>query len=1797
TRSADGVNRNLFIDHVRLRWIRDEVYVVKNSWKTREGYEVPLICDATPNDSFPGAALGCTEYVNSKNRPVNTTGFDSLCREKAVGCEPLWDTHNTLADDDRIPGDDSKLAKAYHVWVASAVAGPTAATIQVGTVDYTCNVPKDLFGCYVGDKQSDTPVIIPPGVTLPVSTGVRVSGIASSTIIIPADTPSADPIFLTNTRDFQCQDRELGCTRLGLETQSLPRPDLPISYRHQEVFYLNNPDKYLGRGAERGTSCREEVVACNRFDSDRGVGFFKDPRLTGQSICAYKTGVDYNGAESSGWFMIGVGQCSQDRNALCRADSDCGEGNTCRNETIGNVPCYPNYRRLSGTTLLYDIWSNDSGTNYQGFVGSCPAAANSCTELLDPQDTSRNYPRGKAYYVLFGQDDFKAKLGACNGQVSLNEGCVLFNRTDEPIKKYDSRATYRSSETTNPKYGLVNPISSASNDANRIIKVDRDRACTEWLSCASSYVEQTKDGKYRRLCYEYKSCTKAEPESIDPGGVCTEKPGVNELSFGRFTEGVYIRRGTSWYDPEYSGYSLFDKYQINDLSYKNFDLKKLIDQETDPVKQRVLGNLQSQSYIVYDLASQAASCVPHGTETTKNWQACGQDSGGRCFGERCLYPTDGIFPTELAGVDKVAKILEFLGGDSCKVYPEKDSPYPTSVALPGSQQNVSKPRSANGSAATAGFISDATAAIRRIDYAEKRDLFGGANVCQPDSQNPTAMIDCSCAYTKVEYKNGPTDYWLRDATIPLGVCTSVTGNGKDGNPCTNDTDCTVGSVQGTCSFQSKKSTHVGLTGFCLEKDLSRPINGAANETLKEKQDYACLTWLPIDVSASNVDLANSYQEAGYQPVAAYDAADDGGHGQLYCTAVDAGGLYDREKFNNQTINSSDAFYVFNIFDTTALLQDYKCIGSVYNYDDSSILLSVNRSNLIPSPFKPYEYQYILCPSVLTVPRPHQFALLYQMMQAWAWKYLGHNALVIRAESDVRPEYVFAPNAGGKDAGLIDNFPSWYHALNVNGGFVYNSPYVNEEIGTINEREINKIFFVPIRWYGSIRGFTPPFLTDTLTLDFDRLKNTQSFSEPTSATLVHTHFNDLLDFPTRNAYGIGDIGFIYEVGADEQWVWKWTYKLNKTSANAATLFGSDPSNVDHRYVLVFFVGDINSDAGCVGTKCGESAYKVKKPQFIENNGDLSRPPDVLNKDPFQTICYTTDNHDLDVDVDSNGNPINSDNWFAISVDFDAQGTFVGYRSRWCNSYRGESEGSGTINDMDLEPTGINFAVIATMNNQCSQFAQVYDESGNGNVLLNGTNKAWTDRVWRNAGGSSPRVLFPYTGSPEAGIINRLTAHVPYGSTQLSGDRIQDQNDLLNFFFIDRNQDGVPYSCMDEIQPTGRQVDLNVPSIGTTQDFGQCSSLGATYHDASNNLSDVLSKTNTTTAKMALQTLFAKVYEAKRLRWDKDAYDTINSDQWGVPSTSTPDPLDVSSDHGGPTPLSPPKIYSLNPATCFGAEPDKIRCTAGEISNITVNQKNGTITDYNSDGVKEEDLNNTGFPDTMISVGLQTVNVKFFAFADDNRMPIRRVMVDWRDGSVANRNRWGFYKNHKPFCSSGDDASITVGMCVNEGGRGVPTVFTGMTCEKLSDCPISGLYIKCYGLNFPPDTVAAPEYSSARFGNAKRACTNQPFQFRHDYSCGQGDIDANKDIVTTTGAFANNVAGRDSIYNMDIYNQLHSVYGIQDDNTKVCVFRPRVQVLDNWGWCNSTDQNGVPTRDGEYNDGADNKKCDQGLLEMS
>jgi hypothetical protein len=363
--------------------------------------------------------------------------------------------------------------------------------------------------------------------------------------------------------------------------------------------------------------------------------------------------------------------------------------------------------------------------------------------------------------------------------------------------------------------------------------------------------------------------------------------------------------------------------------------------------------------------------------------------------------------------------------------------------------------------------------------------------------------------------------------------------------------------------------------------------------------------------------------------------------------------------------------------------------------------------------------------------------------------------------------------------------------------------------------------------------------------------------------------------------------------------------------------------------------------------------------------------------------------------------------------------------------------------------------------------------------------------------------------------------------------------------------------------------------------------------------VISSKTPNESYLAIQKLFAKIYSVTRFSTAEPLnYDTLQGaggqNPNGLQNFDRSGEFIVDENNN---PLLPPQIYSLNPYRC--GDSSSGGCTAGEANNFSINRHNATMTNYDGkDPVADEDLDYSGNSDPLIKTGSYSVTAEFFAWADDNRMPIRKVSIDWRDGSDP-FSATGFYKNRKPFCLDHDDPQITfrssvggstvLGLCGTDS-----THLTGLTCKTDRDCLVvppganaSTVATTCFGSDTHPSTL----YTVARFGNASRACdSGRKFLFQHDYTCSRNILvdNAGNLLDPATHPWAHTIAelgnSASPYYDQDAYDRLTGpTYGRLAATTPVCIFKPRVQVVDNWGWCNGVESDGVtPMASGYFSD---------------
>jgi len=267
-----------YIDNVRVvsaggSDLDDYVHIIKNSWKTENGADVPQICDSNPLDQFPGEALGCREYTRRDGQVLPLTGFQNLCRAEAVGCAPLTDIKNRQGNNgQQVQGlEDGKAA--YNIFCARS--GDTteqiacSATINGDTV--SCDILSGENGCYIeGPVQliytsvNQTTGVMSNLATIPedmgisnLSAGVQLTFV-EATHVVASD---SDTIYLTQynlpeDKNYICSQQYVGCQEVAKERKVLPGTDA-AAYEFSSGYYtVNNPQHYAS------TFCVDEQVGC-----------------------------------------------------------------------------------------------------------------------------------------------------------------------------------------------------------------------------------------------------------------------------------------------------------------------------------------------------------------------------------------------------------------------------------------------------------------------------------------------------------------------------------------------------------------------------------------------------------------------------------------------------------------------------------------------------------------------------------------------------------------------------------------------------------------------------------------------------------------------------------------------------------------------------------------------------------------------------------------------------------------------------------------------------------------------------------------------------------------------------------------------------------------------------------------------------------------------------------------------------------------------------------------------------------------------------------------------------------------------------------------------------------------------------------------------------------------------------------------------------------------------------------------------------------------------------------------------
>ncbi|MFA5947104.1 MAG: hypothetical protein WC813_03705 [Patescibacteria group bacterium] len=985
---------SVFVDNIVLREGQDKVMLIKNSWVT------PAVCDKTPTGTAaPQYYLGCQAYSTQTGATVNVKSFSKLCAEDKVGCASFFMTQES---------------ESPHAEVHNATCGTldgsvalTATACYYGTTGAVYNTATPLL-CTIGTGFTSCPFNLSWYVA-PVNLPAHLKYVPS-TLVTPAD----KDVFLVVNDSVKCTDDAKGCTEYGKPNYNQTKT---ATTGAKSIFLKNDPAAYST------TLCTQNALFCSAWTGTGGTQYyFKDP---GDRTCEYKTNVTVGTTSYDGWFKTGTTElCYNSPNYVIGGNQSgiwkngdtayAGWVGTCANQynscseyqdplAIGDNEIYANSDGTPYFTLSSSLGSARSsvtGTECNGKVslkGGC-ALFNDTSVSAKNANSSATEMSSRHADALFNAQPFSlvdpidcdsnattittpsgASVDLCAKRCVYAESAVKDLTAQASTLNIYGSSCYNSADcapVNSEKGELVKATSCASgatvprlkDDANTVLAVNRNRQCSEWLSCADAQtVWDERTNSYKTVCADIALCT--EYSAQGSSSFCSkwnfEDPKV-VLDNDRYTS-----RDVTWYGSEYSGMAIPNLFPVEALKQANValpftcDLTRLHDNRNISdevfeannakpcsvdtecgVSPTYSAGLCSGPQVSNDFRlvlnagvcgqSYGAACTVGTCENTgaacSTQDNCG-NSGGACVVGRCYVPQPGkdcVTNSDCPGAgtvcisevcsqrgDKVVTDSATSGqvvyrpptrmkpelpcglgqifsasvglksgtcinkqcllapngspfefgtteGKSCRAYPETTSPFSSDIVetwLDTTDQTK--------------VDTGETPTIDDLPY-DTRSGFEHASFCAYGE-------DCLCSYKKVTYGEGGQSRYFSKNYVPnsIGVC--ATGTHK-GAACENDAACSDDQTNnpGSCSKASREDVLLGMDGYCLERDGSINVNG-------DRDQNACITWLPVDQLAGSSDLYGKNVEAGFSQEANYCSSM-----KLYADVYTGEGCVERE---------------------------------------------------------------------------------------------------------------------------------------------------------------------------------------------------------------------------------------------------------------------------------------------------------------------------------------------------------------------------------------------------------------------------------------------------------------------------------------------------------------------------------------------------------------------------------------------------------------------------------------------------------------------------------------------------------------------------------------------------------------------------------------------------------------------------------------------------------------------------------------------------------------------------------------
>ena len=518
-------NLNIDIDNIKLTEITDRYYLVKDSWVT------PDSCNLDQNgNSFPGFALGCSEYTDRAGNPNYLHNFNRLCQESAVGCEAVINTKNTINTANATSTDDDSLA--YFVYDQNKLCSKDNKSCE------RLGLAQDYEG---SSLFSDVYLKNDPDLASAISCTADGVGCDKFT------DEKGGSTYFKNPGEAVCEWRQSsGTGQKGA-----------FGWFKKKMNRCNNGD-INSSACKSNSDCSNNDCAVETIDNPCPTDSLKTFGLGGQGNEIFQPS-----QEGEQYF---AGLCPQDKSSCTEYidpvsdfsgnlvyNSDFSQGSTGWNCSDNSSPCAVSSKQnvnLEGNTLYtLTVKGINTATATSSFADFYQLNTDNSLATTSVDTLSASSNKSITFFVkdsikatlivnktISGQsqiilrqaitsyqlaDKVNAIKGTCNQQSDVNSGCIYFNERN--FLGFSGLETLDNTIDAWDKYGISGITADGVHPsfANQLLKVSPDRVCGKWLAC-KSYI---KDSSGKDVCFSVGSC-----DRLNKDGSCANFLSENQTN-------------------------------------------------------------------------------------------------------------------------------------------------------------------------------------------------------------------------------------------------------------------------------------------------------------------------------------------------------------------------------------------------------------------------------------------------------------------------------------------------------------------------------------------------------------------------------------------------------------------------------------------------------------------------------------------------------------------------------------------------------------------------------------------------------------------------------------------------------------------------------------------------------------------------------------------------------------------------------------------------------------------------------------------------------------------------------------------------------------------------------------------------------------------------------------------------------------------------------------------------------------------------------------------------------------------